>query len=98
MPDPGLNLPHARIASGDSFVACPDAAAGLVRDLGATLVDMEVGAVAQASMRLRKPWAAIKAVTDDANGDSAGDFHTNLVRAARIAGTAIERLVARVSG
>jgi adenosylhomocysteine nucleosidase len=54
--------------------------------------------VAQASMRLRKPWAAIKAVTDDANGDSAGDFHTNLVRAARIAGAAIERLVARVSG
>jgi adenosylhomocysteine nucleosidase len=98
MPDPGLNLPHARIASGDSFVACPDAAAGLVRDLGATLVDMEVGAVAQAAMRLGKPWAAVKAVTDDANGDSAGDFHTNLVRAARIAGAAIERLVARVSG
>src|SRR3546814_10152217 len=27
MADPGLDLPHARIASGDSFVACPDAAA-----------------------------------------------------------------------
>ena len=29
IPDPGLGLPHARIASGDSFVACPDAAADL---------------------------------------------------------------------
>ena len=93
MADPGLDLPHARIASGDSFVACPDAAEDL-RSLGATLVDMEVGAVAQVAARLGKPWAAIKAVTDEANGDSAGDFHANLVRAARVAGQAAERLIA----
>ena len=93
MPDPGLGLPHARIASGDSFVACPAAAADL-KSLGATLVDMEVGAVAQAAMRLGKPWAAIKAVTDDANDASGGDFNANLRRAARLAGQEIERLVA----
>lgn len=93
MADPGLGLPHARIASGDSFVACPDAAADLANNLGATLVDMEVGAVAQVAARLGKPWGAIKAVTDEANGDSAGDFHANLVRAARMAGREIERLV-----
>lgn len=93
MPDPGLGLPHARIASGDSFVACPDAAANL-QSLGATLVDMEVGAVAQVAARLGKPWAAIKAVTDDANSDSGGDFQSNLVRAARVAGEKVERLVA----
>jgi adenosylhomocysteine nucleosidase len=62
MPDPGLGLPHARIASGDSFVPCPDAAADL-QSIGATLVDMEVGAVAQVAARLGRPWAAIKAVT-----------------------------------
>ncbi|WP_260581377.1 purine phosphorylase [Sphingopyxis sp. PET50] len=94
MPDPGLGLPHARIASGDSFVACPDAAADLAADLGATLVDMEVGAVAQVAARLGKPWAAIKAVTDDANGASGGDFQANLLRAARQAATEVERLVA----
>lgn len=93
MPDPGLGLPHARIASGDSFVACPDAAADL-QSLGATLVDMEVGAVAQAAARLGKPWAAIKAVTDEANDDSGGDFNANLVRAARAAAAEVERLVA----
>lgn len=92
MPDPGLGLPHARIASGDSFIACPDAAADLA-SLGATLVDMEVGAVAQAAARLGKPWAAIKAVTDDANDASGGDFQANLVRAARTAAMAVERLV-----
>jgi adenosylhomocysteine nucleosidase len=95
MADPGLGLPHARIASGDSFVACPDAAADLAA-LGATLVDMEVGAVAQVAARLGKPWGAIKAVTDEANGDSAGDFHANLVRAARAAAREIERLVAMI--
>ncbi|WP_439566835.1 5'-methylthioadenosine/S-adenosylhomocysteine nucleosidase family protein [Sphingopyxis sp.] len=93
MPDPGLDLPHARIASGDSFVACPDAAADL-KSLGATLVDMEVGAVAQAAARFGKPWAAIKAVTDDANDASGGDFQANLIRAARSAAAEIERLVA----
>lgn len=92
MPDPGLGLPHARIASGDSFVACPDAAADL-KAIGATLVDMEVGAVAQAAARLGKPWAAIKAVTDDANDASGGDFQTNLRRAARAAAAEVERLV-----
>src|SRR3546814_17945695 len=55
---------------------------------------MEVGAVAQAAMRLGKPWAAIKAVTDTADEGSSRDFHANLVRAARSAAQAVERLVA----
>ena len=93
MADPGLGLPHARIASGDSFVACPAAAADL-QSLGATLVDMEVGAVAQAAARLGLPWAAIKAVTDEANDASGGDFQANLLRAARIAAIEVERLIA----
>lgn len=93
MPDPGLGLPHARIASGDSFIACPDAAADL-QSIGATLVDMEVGAVAQVAARLGKPWAAVKAVTDEANDASGGDFQANLNRAAQSAARAVERLVA----
>lgn len=92
MPDPGLGLPHARIASGDSFIACPQAAVGL-QSLGATLVDMEVGAVAQAAARLGKPWAAIKAVTDEANDASGGDFQANLLRAARSAAVEIEQFL-----
>lgn len=97
MADPGLGLPHARIASGDSFVACAQAAADLKNNLGATLVDMEVGAVAQVAARLEKPWAAIKAVTDTADEGSGRDFHANLLRAARVAAVEMERLVARIS-
>lgn len=95
MSDPGLGLPHARIASGDSFIACPAAAARLVA-LGCDLVDMEVAAVAQVAARLGLPWAAIKAPTDEANGDSAGDFQANLRAAAARAAAGVEALAARL--
>jgi adenosylhomocysteine nucleosidase len=96
LPDPGLGLPHARIASGDVFLECPETAARIVEQLGATLVDMEVAAVAQAATALGLPWAAIKAVTDGADGDSAGDFSVNLRRAASKAAEAMERLISAV--
>lgn len=91
--DPGLGLPHAGMASGDVFLECPDAASLLVRRLDVQLVDMEVAAVAQAAEALGLPWAAIKAVTDGADGESAGDFHANLLRAARRAAESAEHLV-----
>jgi adenosylhomocysteine nucleosidase len=96
MPDPGLGLPHATIASGDAFLECPDTAQALTQRLGAHLVDMEVAAVAQAAEALGLPWAAIKAVTDGADGESAGDFNANLLGAARRAGAAMERFATSV--
>ena len=83
LPQPdGLGLPHARIATADCFVKCPERSSYLRDELKADLVDMEVAAVAQIAKLLDIPWAAIKAVTDGANQDSSGDFHANLERAA----------------
>jgi adenosylhomocysteine nucleosidase len=93
MADPGLGLPHARVASGDSFVECPDHARFLAEGLSADLVEMETAAVAQLCQRFGVPWAGIRAVSDDANGESAGDFQSNLRRAARLAAEAAERFV-----
>ena len=93
MPDPGSGLPHATILSGDLFLECPDTASTLAQRLDAQLVDMEVAAVAQAAEALGLPWCAIKAVTDDADGGSAGDFSANLKRAARRAAEAMEQAV-----
>lgn len=92
MPDPGLGLPRAAIASGDIFLECPEKAQALAQMLGTQLVDMEVAAVAQAAEALGLPWAAIKAITDGADGESVGDFGVNLRRAARKAAEAMERL------
>lgn len=93
-PLPDIDLPTARIITGDSFVECPGHAARLREGLSGDLVDMETGALAQVATRLGLPWAAIKATTDDANGASAGDFATNLRRAARAAAAAAERAIA----
>lgn len=95
LPQPdGLGLTEAVIASGDCFVEC-GMRAGTIRDtLGARLVDMETAAVAQAAAILGLPWCAIKAATDEANADSAGDFHANLAATARRAAVAAERAVA----
>ena len=93
MDDPGTGLPHARIASGDAFIACPDHARFLSEGLAADLVDMETAALAQVAERAGLPWAGIKAVTDDANEGSAGDFHANLLAASQRAASALERLI-----
>lgn len=99
LPQPaGLGLAEAVIASGDCFVEC-GARAGMIRDaLGARLVDMETAAVAQAAALLGLPWCAIKAATDEANADSAGDFHANLAATARRAAEAAERAIALMAG
>ena len=93
LPDPGTDLPQACIASGDAFIEDGAFAAHLVAALDADLVDMETAAIAQLAHNLGLPWAGIKATTDDANHESAGDFHANLVAAAGRAAAAMEQLL-----
>lgn len=90
---PDIGLPKVRIISGDSFVENPDHGRRLQDALGGHVIDMEVAAVAQAAARMDLPWAAIKATTDNADGESAGDFQSNLKRAARTAADASERMI-----
>ncbi|MPT47788.1 MAG: purine phosphorylase [Sphingobium sp.] len=90
---PDIGLPVARIITGDSFVECPDHSLRLRNALEGDLVDMETGALAQVAALYDVPWAAIKATTDDANGESVGDFQTNLLLAARRAAQAAEQSI-----
>lgn len=92
MPDTGL--PKVRIVTGDCFVENADHGRRLNAKLGGHLIDMETAAVAQAALRLGVPWAAIKATTDNADGESSGDFQSNLKRAAQTAAAAAERMIA----
>lgn len=94
MPTPLLHLPPARIATSDCFVESARHAAYLHETFSADLVDMETAAVAHVASRRRLPWCAIKATTDDANSDSAVDFHANLAAAARSAAAAAEEFIA----
>jgi adenosylhomocysteine nucleosidase len=90
---PDTGLPKVRIISGDSFVENPDHGRRLYEVLNGDIIDMEVAAVAQAAARMDLPWVAIKATTDNADGDSSGDFQSNLKRGARIAAEAAERMI-----
>ncbi len=94
MPDTGL--PKVRVITGDCLVENPDHGRRLYDALGGDIIDMEVAAVAQAASRMDLPWAAIKAASDNADGETAGDFQTNLKRAARIAADATERMIAKL--
>lgn len=93
MDDPGVGLPHARMASGDAFVECPVEARFLSEGLSADIVDMEAGALGQVAARLGVPWAGIKATTDDCNTNSVDSFHANLVSASERAAAAMERFL-----
>lgn len=91
---PGIDLPAARIASSDMFVESAVHAEELGTALGATLIDMETAAVAQAAGLAGIPWAAIKAATDAADEDSASSFLEHLARAARAAALEAEKAIA----
>ena len=93
LPDPGTGLPQACIASGDAFIEDAAFAAHLVAALAADVVDMETAAIAQYAGTVGLPWAGIKAVTDDANHASAGDFHANLLKASARAAAGMEQLL-----
>ncbi|HEX7822904.1 MAG TPA: 5'-methylthioadenosine/S-adenosylhomocysteine nucleosidase [Sphingobium sp.] len=97
LPDPGTGLPTALIASGDAFVECPDHARFLSEGLSADLVDMETGALAQFAQLAGLPWVGVKATTDDANQDSAGDFRANLAAASARAAAGMEALIGRLA-
>lgn len=94
LPDPGVGIPHATIVSGDAFIEDAAFARHLVAALDGDLVDMETAALAQFAHMVDRPWAAVKATTDDANHDSAADFHANLLAASGRAAGAVEKLIA----
>ena len=94
--DPGLGLPHARMASGDAFIECPVQARFLSEGLSADIVDMETGALGQVAQRLGVPWATIKATTDECNTASVDSFQANLLAASARAAAAMERVLERL--
>ena len=94
LPIPRLQLPPARIATSDLFIECAKHAAGIRTALDVTLVDMETAAVAQTANLLGIPWIAIKAATDDADGDGADSFTVNLAAAASASAHATEQALA----
>ena len=91
--NPGIDLPTARIATGDSFIEAAQCAAEIRGKHGAELVDMETAAIAQVAALCGKTWGAIRTVSDSASEGSVAEFRQNLADAAATAAQHADRVV-----
>ena len=70
------------IVSGDQFIAQAEKVAWLRATFGASAVEMEGAALAQAANRLGVPFAVVRILSDSADGDAVADFPAFLNNAA----------------
>lgn len=73
---PEKNCKKGVIATGDSFLADGETALALYTDHNATACDMEGAAIAYVCYLCKIPFAAVRAISDNANESSPIDFPT----------------------
>lgn len=89
-----IDLPVARIATGDQFISDPEVVDRLVRETKSNLVDMETAAVAQVCSVFGVDWVGIKSVTDSADEEADESFQDKLEGAAKLSAAATRALIA----
>lgn len=77
----GHAVVRGTIASGDQFIADPDRVSWLRRTFGASAVEMEGAALAQAASHLQVPFAVLRILSDSADGNAVQDFPAFLAEA-----------------
>lgn len=78
----GHRIVTGTIVSGDQFIADPSKVEWLRRTFGASAVEMEGAALAQAATHLGIPFAVVRILSDSADGRAATDFPAFLTSAA----------------
>ena len=73
---PAENCIRGIIATGDSFLADGETALALYTDYNASVCDMEGAAIAYVCYLCKIPFAAVRAISDNANESSPVDFPT----------------------
>ncbi len=72
----GFNTVRGTIASGDKFVADSDTKRRIVDLFGAIACEMEGGAIAHAAYINNTPYAVVRAISDNADGEADMDYPT----------------------
>lgn len=85
----GGTAKHGIVATGDRFVASAEDKAYIRNTFGADCADMEGGAIAHVCFINGVPFAALRTMSDGADGDASGDFMEFCVKAARISSNAL---------
>ncbi len=82
---------RGQIATGDQFIADHDKAKYIAQQFGAAACDMEGGAIAQVCMMNKVKFAAVRCISDNADGSAGMDYTTFAAKAAEhCAGLVIE--------
>ena len=71
------------VATGDQFVASRERERSIAQTFGAVTAEMESGAVAQVAFVNRCPYAAIRVISDEADGQTPDDYPTFVSQSAQ---------------
>lgn len=86
-------ITYGTILTGDQYVHCEITRQRLHRELDASAVEMEGGAVAQVCGTVGIPWIVIRALSDLAGRDSALDFSAFVAEVAAISAQLVRQIV-----
>ena len=81
------------IATGDSFVSDPDKKKYIVDTFGASVCDMESGAIAHVCFANGTPFVISRVMSDGTEGDAAVDYYTLRGTAADISSSAVLKFI-----
>lgn len=89
------NIPHSvgTVASGDTFVAKSEDKLRIAERFGAVACEMEGGAIAQVCYVNHVPYSAVRAISDNADGNSELDYPTFVKVASDISARVIGRFL-----
>ena len=90
----GHTVIEGRIATGDQFIATPEDKERIVRMFDGACCEMEGAAIAHVCVSNSVPYVVIRAISDNANGDSPADFVAWEERVAHICSYCVEQMVA----
>lgn len=78
----GINFKTGTVASGDRFVADKAVKEDIINTFGGNVCDMESGAIGQVCFVNKVPFAIVRAISDEADGEAQTDYMTFMAKAA----------------
>ncbi|MCL2573520.1 MAG: 5'-methylthioadenosine/adenosylhomocysteine nucleosidase [Defluviitaleaceae bacterium] len=88
---------HGRIATGDQFIEDADVKQHISEEFAALCVEMEGAAIAQVCYLNRIPFAAIRAISDKADGSAQANFDEFVAQAAENSAKVVEVMLGEMS-
>lgn len=78
----GINFKTGIVASGDRFVASKTVKEDIIATFDGNVCDMESGAIGQVCFVNKVPFAIVRAISDEADGEAQTDYMTFMAKAA----------------